>query len=91
MEYSTNDLRAVSIFINAMNNHKLSKADVLLLNYLIMKYASFEQGKVFTINQSKIADDFALKQPNVSRSLKKLVASELLKQEGQNTFSINMS
>jgi DNA-binding MarR family transcriptional regulator len=90
MENNTNDLRAVSIFINAMSNHKLSKADILLLNYLMMKYAGFEQGKSFVINQSKIAENFALKQPNVSRSLKKLVASGLLKSEGLNTFSIDM-
>lgn len=84
------DIRVVSSFINAINNHKLSKADVLLLNHLMMKYADFEQKKSFVINQSKIADDLALKQPNVSRSLKKLVASGLLRLEGQNLFSIQI-
>ena len=84
------DIRVVSSFINAMNNQKLSKADVLLLNHLMMKYAGFEQKKSFVINQSKIADDLALKQPNVSRSLKKLVASGLLRLEGQNLFSIQI-
>ena len=84
------DIRVVSSFINAMHNHKLSKADVLLLNHLMMKYAGFEQEKIFVINQSRIAEDLALKQPNVSRSLKKLVTSGLLKLEGKNTFAIQI-
>jgi DNA-binding MarR family transcriptional regulator len=72
------DLRDLSGFLSFIYRHKLSPADMHVLNHLIMKYAEFEQRKAFVLNQTALAKDLAMKQPNVSRAVKNLVGTGIL-------------
>ena len=80
------DLRDLSSFLSFIYRHRLSPADMHVLNHLIMKYAEFEQRKAFVLNQTALAKDLSMKQPNVSRAVKNLVATGILVKQDMTYF-----
>ncbi len=85
------EIQPVSWFISRMVNYGLTKTDVMILNQLIMKYANYEELTTFHVKQTTIANELAMKQPNVSRSFKKLQAAGLLVELSPNAYHIRIT
>ncbi len=66
---------------------KLSKTDILILNSLI-DLKDYNSDTIL-VNQSEIAEELLLKQPNVARSLKKLIELKFIGKIEDNKYTID--
>lgn len=69
---------------------EVSKADLNILNKIIIHLAELDPFASFEINQSQLAKRHFLQQANVSRSIKKLLNSGLLV-KNENLYSLGIS
>ncbi len=72
------EIQAIISFIGKFRNSSLSKVDVLVFHHILMVCAEFGKKKAFQINQTELAQRLCMKQPNISRSINKLLDEQLL-------------
>ena len=68
---------ALNVISKAMLG-RLSKTDMRVLHSIIATFSSFGEKDNFPINQTELADHMLMRQPNIARSLKKLLAAQML-------------
>jgi predicted transcriptional regulator len=76
-EQSYREFNIVVNMISKIMLNSLSKTDMIIL-HKILTHAQFEQCDSFTINQTTLAKSLNKHQSNIARTIKKLVAAEML-------------
>lgn len=88
-ERKDEDLQLSIDVISKLIYQKISKADLIILHHLMFYSCYMNADTKFSINQTKIAKERNLKQPNVSRSIRNLKKANILKfHEEDNLYSI---
>lgn len=83
-DFSNTDM-IISITLRLIS--QLSKTDILILNSLI-DLKNYDSDEIL-VNQSEIAKALFLKQPNVARSLKKLIELKFINKIEDNKYTID--
>lgn len=77
---------AVNVISKAMLKG-LSKTDLRIVHRIIVD-AKYEAYNDFPINQTKLADSIFMQQPNIARSIKKLLAAQMLKKLDNGNYQL---
>ena len=86
-EQPQSEFSAALTVISKITLSGLSKTDVSVLHSIIVD-VSFDGLNDFNLNQTKLAESMNMKQPNIARSVKKLVSARMLKKLDNGNYQL---